>query len=92
MGRRTKKVGPAGRFGPRYGLKIRARVAEIERKQRQKHICPRCGKKGVKRISTAIWECSKCGLKFAGGCYIPQTPATSMTQRAISRTSSEGRA
>ena len=47
----TKKVGPAGRFGVRYGLGIRKRVNEIEVKQRQKHICPFCRSKAVRRVA-----------------------------------------
>ncbi len=70
---RTKKVGPAGRFGPRYGYKIRKLVKEIEEKMRDDHECPFCGSKKVRRISTSIWECKKCGKKFAGGAYLPQT-------------------
>jgi large subunit ribosomal protein L37Ae len=70
MGRK-KKVGTAGRFGPRYGKKIREKVAEIEAIQRQKHTCPKCGKRGVKRVSTGIWKCLKCGFKFAGKAYFP---------------------
>ncbi|MFH1787150.1 MAG: 50S ribosomal protein L37ae [archaeon] len=67
----TKKVKSAGRFGPRYGASVRRRVAEIEAVQKQKHVCPFCSFKRVSRTSTAIWECSKCGKKFAGGTYVP---------------------
>jgi len=80
---RTKKVGSAGRFGPRYGLKIRRRVAVVEEKMRQKHTCPVCGRKAVKRISTGIWQCQKCGATFAGGAYLPATPAGRIAKRGI---------
>ncbi|RLF51313.1 MAG: 50S ribosomal protein L37ae [Thermoplasmata archaeon] len=73
MAKRTKKVKSTGRFGPRYGVKIRHRVKEIEEKQRQWHLCPKCGRKRVKRESTGIWLCRKCGTKFAGGAYLPRT-------------------
>ncbi|OYT42112.1 MAG: 50S ribosomal protein L37ae [Candidatus Aenigmarchaeota archaeon ex4484_224] len=68
---KTKKVGSAGRFGPRYGKKQRKIVAEIEKLQRKRHVCPRCGLPYVKRLSTGIWYCTKCGAKFAGGAYVP---------------------
>ncbi|MHC1599048.1 MAG: 50S ribosomal protein L37ae [Candidatus Methanofastidiosia archaeon] len=72
-----------GRFGSRYGRKIRKRVSSIEQRMRQKHLCPSCGRKSVKRTSTAIWECKKCGAKFAGGAYVPQTPSGKTAQRVI---------
>ncbi len=68
---RTKKVGSAGRFGARYGKKVREIVAAIEKLQRKRHICPRCKMPYVKRLSTGIWFCKKCGAKFAGGAYLP---------------------
>jgi len=73
MAKRTKKVGPAGRYQARYGVRARTQIRNVEIHQRQKHICPSCGHKKVKRISTSIWECKKCNTKFAGGAYIPQT-------------------
>ncbi len=70
--KRTKKVGPAGRFGARYGFSVRKRWAEIERERVKKHECPVCGKKGtVKRIAPGIWYCRKCETKFAGNAYWP---------------------
>ncbi len=72
---RTKKVGITGRFGSRYGRKIKLRVKEIEEQYRtKKYECPNCKAIRVKRISTAIWQCLKCKVKFAGGAYIPFPP------------------
>ena len=75
MSKRTKKVGSAGRFQARYGVKSRTRIRNVESQQLLKHKCPSCGQKKVKRVSTSIWECKKCGIKFAGGAYIPTTEA-----------------
>lgn len=61
-----------GRFGSRYGKGVKKRVAEIERFQKQRHACPRCGMLYVKRVSSGIWKCKKCGAKFAGSAYIPR--------------------
>jgi large subunit ribosomal protein L37Ae len=66
-----KKLGSAGRFGARYGRKIKKKVLEIERVMRSKHKCPYCQKPGVKRVSLGIWYCSKCKSKFAGKAYEP---------------------
>ncbi|MEF8879863.1 MAG: 50S ribosomal protein L37ae [Candidatus Thermoplasmatota archaeon] len=73
MAKRTKKVGPSGRFQSRYGVRPRTRVRNIEKIQRAKHKCPSCGHKKVKRVSTGIWQCRKCENKFAGGAYTPTT-------------------
>ncbi len=68
----TKNVGSAGRFGQRYGRRVRKRTAEIEAVQKGKFVCPACRFLKVKRVDAGIWECSKCGRKFAGGMYQPQ--------------------
>ena len=75
MSKRTKKVGPVGRYSSRYGVRARTIIRNIEVIQRSKHVCPSCGNKKVKRISTGIWQCRKCGVKYAGGAYIPVTEA-----------------
>ena len=56
-----------GRFGSRYGRRIRARVAEVETKQHATQECPKCGKASA-RMGVGIFECPKCG-KFTGGAY-----------------------
>lgn len=73
MAKRTKKVGPAGRYQARYGVRARSRVRNVELVQRKKHRCPSCGHLSVKRIGSGIWQCRKCDIKFAGGSYIPKT-------------------
>ena len=68
---RTKKIGSAGRLGPRYGTKIRKLVVEVEKKLRQDYKCPSCGATKVKRTGASIWGCRRCGAKFAGAAYAP---------------------
>ena len=65
----TKKVGSTGRFGVRYGLTIKQKVAAIEKKQKAKTECPSCAKVSVKRLAKGIWVCSKCNHKFAGKAF-----------------------
>ena len=58
---RTKKVGITGRFGARYGRKAKRQVKKIEENMKKKHVCPKCDRPYVKRVSAGIWECKKCG-------------------------------
>ncbi|MDR2624579.1 MAG: 50S ribosomal protein L37Ae [Methanobrevibacter sp.] len=71
---RTKKVGITGRFGARYGRKAKRSVKLIEENMKKKHVCPRCDRPYVKRVSAGIWKCRKCGVTFTGGAYVPVTP------------------
>jgi len=65
---KTRKVKSAGRYGARYGRKIRTKISEIESSQRKKQGCLFCD--GVaKRLSKGIWQCKKCGKKFASHVY-----------------------
>jgi large subunit ribosomal protein L37Ae len=57
----------------RYGVKIRKLEGKILREMRQKHSCPKCGKKSVKRLGTGLWKCRSCGAVMAGGAYLPKT-------------------
>jgi large subunit ribosomal protein L37Ae len=85
MSKRTKKVGSAGRFQARYGVRSRTRIKNVERQQFFKHKCPSCGQNKVKRKSTSIWHCKKCGIKFAGGAYIPSTEAGENVEKILKK-------
>ncbi|HZY70311.1 MAG TPA: 50S ribosomal protein L37ae [Thermoplasmata archaeon] len=79
MSKRTKKVGTTGWMGPRYGIRIRRRVLEIDRSRRKAAACPRCSTVTVRRISTGVFRCSRCGTSFASGAYL-FTPAPPITR------------
>ncbi|QZA89172.1 50S ribosomal protein L37ae [Salinarchaeum sp. IM2453] len=83
MSKGKRSVGSAGRFGARYGRVARKRVSEIESEMNKDHVCPECGAEKVSRAGTGIWECGKCGYRFAGGCYKPETPAGEAVTRSI---------
>ena len=70
---KTKKIGIAGRFGPRYGTRVKNAIRQIETKVRRRQTCPVCKRKAVKRVAAGIWSCKKCGAKFAGGAYEVKT-------------------
>lgn len=82
---RTKKVGSTGRFGARYGAKLRRRVLDIDRKRHEPHRCPSCATRALKRKAAGLWTCNKCGLLFAGGAYVPYTDAGKAAKRAIAQ-------
>ena len=69
MPTKTKKVKAAGRFGARYGKKAKDKLVKVETKQRVKQTCPFCKRQGVKRTAKGIWNCTKCGKKFASNTY-----------------------
>ncbi|MBA7501857.1 hypothetical protein ES706_00432 [subsurface metagenome] len=79
---RTKKIGSAGRFGPRYGTKIRKLALAVDQKLQQSYKCPSCGAVKVKRVSTSIWKCRRCGMKFAGAAYALSTMAPPAEMKA----------
>lgn len=66
MGNPLKSV---KRFGARYGRKTKHKFAKIESILKGKHKCPYCSYEKVKRVSTGIWQCNKCGAKFTGKAY-----------------------
>lgn len=79
----TKKVGTTGRFGNKYGRKIRQSVAKIEASSRAKHVCPICLRQRLVRESAGIWRCNKCSSTIAGGAYNPITVATKIMKGEV---------
>ncbi len=58
------------RFGARYGRRVKYKVGKVEEERRQSTACPYCLKDKARRISTGIWECTKCDNKFTGRAYV----------------------
>jgi large subunit ribosomal protein L37Ae len=83
MGKRTKKVGSTGRFGPRYGTRTKKVIRAIEKLQRQRHSCPKCERKALVREASGIWVCRKCGAKIAGGAYLPRSSAEKILKQLL---------
>ena len=83
MGRRTKKAGPAGSLGARYGVKVRRRIREVLQQKGRWHECPRCRHPSVRRVSTGVWRCRRCDHTFAGGAYRPVV--TTAVTRQVTR-------
>ncbi|MCI4341639.1 MAG: 50S ribosomal protein L37ae [Thermoplasmata archaeon] len=78
MSKRTKKIGSTGWMGPRYGIRIRRRVLEIDREKNKDSPCPRCSTVTLARVASGIFECRRCGTRFASGAYqfAPPPPIT----------------
>lgn len=66
---KERKFGSIKRFGPRYGRKVKEKLAKIEEEQHKLHKCPYCGQAKVKRLALGIWFCKKCKSKFTGKAY-----------------------
>merc|ERR1712070_1352989 len=69
MTKRTKKVGIARKYGVRYGSSLRKLMKKFETMQRQRYVCPFCGKATVRKVSVGIWRCRACKKIMAGGAW-----------------------
>lgn len=58
-----------GRFGSKYGKRIREDVLKANKKSKSLYKCPSCSRLAVKRVASGIWKCKKCDIKFASGSY-----------------------
>ena len=85
MERRTIKVGITGKYGTRYGAKLRKQVKAIEILQRTKYTCPFCGKDSIKRAAVGIWRCKACRRNIAGGAWEFSTIAAQTARTTINR-------
>lgn len=85
MERRTTKAGITGKYGTRYGQKLRKQVKGIEILQRKKSICPFCGKTAIKRKAAGIWTCRACRRNMAGGAWEFVTTSASTAKTTINR-------
>jgi large subunit ribosomal protein L37Ae len=83
--RKGRKTRSAGRFGVRYGTKVRKLVADIEERMRQGYKCPECGIMAIHRTDTGIWSCKKCNHTFSGGTYIPKTSVGLVATRSLKK-------
>ena len=89
MERRTAKVGITGKYGTRYGQKLRKQVKAIEILQRTKYICPFCGKNSIRRFAVGIWRCRACRRNIAGGAWEFSTIAAQTARTTINRLKKE---
>lgn len=71
---RTKKVGVTGWMGPRYGIRIRRRVLEIDRARGRPSTCPNCSTVTLWRVASGVFECRRCGTRVASGAYAYSAP------------------
>jgi large subunit ribosomal protein L37Ae len=89
MERRTVKVGITGKYGTRYGAKLRKQAKAIEILQRTKYTCPFCGKNSIRRQAVGIWRCKACRRTCAGGAWEFATSAALTAKTTINRLKKE---
>lgn len=66
----------------RCGAEMRKRADAVDKQRVARYVCPRCGKRKVKRQGHSLWKCRSCGATFAGGAY-SLTTAVGETGRRI---------
>jgi large subunit ribosomal protein L37Ae len=74
MSRRTKKVGSTGWMGPRYGIRIRRRVHDIDIVKGSEYQCPKCATLTVRRLGSGRYKCRRCERTFASDSYAFRPP------------------
>ncbi len=86
MGKKTRKVGIAGKFGARYGSVVRERWKRLTDQQKGIQKCPKCESRiRNMRKEVGVWECKRCGAKFTGGAWAPTTDRGKQSHRIAVR-------
>ena len=87
---KTKKVGISGKFGARYGAKVRKTWNVIAEKQKGLVKCPKCETKiRNMREFTGLWHCKRCGAKWTGGAWESATDRGKESHRIAVRMARE---
>ncbi|MCI4322780.1 MAG: 50S ribosomal protein L37ae [Thermoplasmata archaeon] len=87
MTQRTKKIGSTGWMGPRYGIRIRRRVQEIDRIKTSSSACPKCATVTVQRRGSGVYQCRRCHRTFASGAYeFTANPPITRSERSTEET------
>lgn len=74
----------------RFGRKIRKLYEKADEKRRKRYECPKCGKRSVKRVSYALWECRSCGARIAGAAYSLTSEGGETARRVLSEEKEKG--
>ncbi|MEM2963051.1 MAG: hypothetical protein QXN01_00970 [Candidatus Anstonellales archaeon] len=67
----------------RGGASLRELAAKANISKRFKYICPKCGKKRVKRVCFSIWKCRACATMIAGAAYSLSSEAGSHIKKLL---------
>lgn len=78
---KAAKTGSAKKFGTRYGRTNREKYGRIDAMQKAKYPCPYCKYVKVNRLNTGIWQCDKCGAKFASKAYYVPKQSTRVKEQ-----------
>lgn len=53
----------------RYGKTPRERWKKARAASSKRYRCPQCSRVAVKRVAAGVWQCKKCGTKYASDAY-----------------------
>ena len=85
MESKKSNVGITGKYGTRYGSKLRKQIKAIEILQRMKYTSPFSGKNSIRRKAAGIWYDKSTGRTIAGGAWEFQTNAAQVARATINR-------